>query len=232
MKSPAGNTAQPFQVKDCSLITLSTGLRARTLRELRERIGECEVECLDYHFFATKLRPAFDDPEYPNDFAAWAGHTLGDRALAERLSMINPFDYSDAEELREATIALIQDSLDEQEHILWARQRHEFIFLRSQIVTLDTGLRPASPAEMGKLIPALSTGSVYYHFVEARRRVPGGRDDFSAWIEGSGPGYERLGVQLGLIDYYFCSLSELRDRVAGVFQDFQGESSIPKGRRA
>jgi len=59
----------PFEFKDCALIVLSTGKSARDLRELRERISLVPHESLLHHFHEALLRPSFDDPEYPNDFA-------------------------------------------------------------------------------------------------------------------------------------------------------------------
>jgi hypothetical protein len=47
-----------------------------------------------FHFWAGLLRPHFLDPEYPNDFGAWAYHSLHDKILAERLSIINPADFA------------------------------------------------------------------------------------------------------------------------------------------
>ena len=137
--SAAKNTKpQPFEIKDCSIITISTGLRALNLRELHARLADCPAESIDYHFYLTKLRPAFDDPEYPNDFAAWSFHGLHHRALAERLGMLSPADYLTTENLRAAALDLIEDELSQQDHVSWAKQQNEFIFLRAQTVIFDT----------------------------------------------------------------------------------------------
>ena len=74
----------PFIVKDCALIAIATGLRAQNLPELRNRIQEIPQACLYYHFWGGLLRSKFDDPEFPNDFAYWARHSLQDKILAER----------------------------------------------------------------------------------------------------------------------------------------------------
>ncbi len=214
-----------FDIKDCSLITISTGLRALNLREFRNGIEQCPAECFEYHFFATKLRPAFDDPEYPNDFAAWASHSLGDRALAERLGTLNPLEYSDEELLRGTILDILEEDLCKSESLVWAKPAHEFTFLRSQMVIYDTGLAPETPEQLAKLISQLSTGSVYYHFIESRRRLEsqGGeglsyeRNDYCAWLESFGSEYSSLTEKLSQIDFYFCSLSELKDRISNAF---------------
>jgi len=214
---PATTTEQTFIIKDCALITISTGLRALNLREFRNGVERCPAECFEHHFFSTKLRPAFDDPEYPNDFAAWASHGLHDRPLAERLGALDPLEFSDSESLRSAMLDILEEDLKHREHLVWAKRAHEFIFLRPQMVVYDTGLAPETPEQLGELIPQLSTGSVYYHFIEARRRLKGERDDYGAWIESFGPAYSALAERLSQIDYYFCSLSELRNRISHAF---------------
>lgn len=209
----------PFMVKDCALITLATGLRAQNLREMRDRIKECPIQSIEYHFFSSQLRPTFDDPEYHNDFAIWARHALHDRPLAERLGVLDPLNYKDLEELRGAILDVVEDRLSESEMVPWAAVRHEFIFLRSQMVVFDTGFRAQRPEELADLIPKMSTGSVYYHFVEARRRVEGGLDDFRAWLRCQEPEFTCLCEMLGEVNYYFCSLTELRDKLAEVFKE-------------
>jgi len=230
MSNSSKNAANPFIVRDCSIITLSTGQRAINLRELCERIAHCSLESIDYHFFATKLRPAFDDPEYPNDFAAWVSHVLNDRSLAERLGMINPFEYQDSEGLRQETLNVVEDHLSSTQHIPWTTIEHEFIFLRSQMALFETGVKISLPEDFAALAPHLSTGSVYYHFIEARRRGADSRDDFSTWLDNFGEEYRRLKEALSRIDYYFCSLSELRDRISLAFQSAFGKTEKAKSR--
>lgn len=211
----------PFLVKDCALITLATGLRAQNLRELRDRIQQCPLQSLEHHFFFSQLQPSFDDPEYHNDFAIWARHALHDRPLAERLGVLDPLKYADLDGLRGTLLDVVEERLSESETVPWATSRQEFTFLRSQIVVFDTGIRAQTPAGLAELIPHLSTGSIFYHFVEARRRVEGRRDDFSAWLDDTDARPE-LCAQLGRVDYYFLSLSELRDKLAAIFRDTVG----------
>ncbi|HSG99225.1 MAG TPA: DUF5752 family protein, partial [candidate division Zixibacteria bacterium] len=202
---------EPFVIKDCSIITISTGLRALNLRELHARLTDCPSESIEYHFYLTKLRPAFDDPEYPNDFAAWAYHGLHNRALAERLGMLSPADYLNTEALRAAALDLMEDELSQLEHVTWAKPQNEFIFLSAQTVIFDTGKRARTPAALAELVPTLSTGSVYYHFIEARRRLETNLDDYTTWIRSFGEEYAQLAEILNLVEYHFCSLSELRE---------------------
>ena len=89
-----------FVVRDCALIGLATGKRAQNLRELRDCLETITPGSIYYHFWGGRLRSRFDDPEFNNDFAAWARHALHDWVLAERLAVIDPTAAADLEELR------------------------------------------------------------------------------------------------------------------------------------
>ena len=69
-------------------------------------------------------------------------------------------------------------------------------------------------------MPSLSTGSVYYHFIEARRRLETNLDDYTTWIRSFGESYTSLAELLNRVEYHFCSLSELREHVNNVFSDY------------
>ena len=72
---------EPFIVKDCTLISIATGAEAQNLRELSDRLQTIPPGCIYYHFWGNMLRSSFDEPEYPNDFAAWARRSLHDPRL-------------------------------------------------------------------------------------------------------------------------------------------------------
>lgn len=203
-----------FEVRDCSLITRMAGIRsAMNLRELEERIADCPEESLFHHFCETVIRPTFDNPEYHNDFAMWVRRYLQDRTLAERISVINPYKLASLEELRRALLDIIQERLVEIDHIPWAPVKDQFHFLRSVTVVYDTGMALNKPADLFKKLPHMANGSIYYHFVEARRRTENREDDFTNWLENFGDSAEPLIQALREVDFYFMSLSELKQKL-------------------
>ena len=213
------NAVGPFGLMDCALITLATGKRAINLRELRDRISEAPSSSLYYHFYENLLQPSFDDPEFRNDFAVWAKRALHDSRLAEKLGMVDPLTCCDFDELRQELTDVIEDHLAEKEFVPWARPDQEFHFLTSKMVVFNTGRKFAAPAELAEFIPRMSTGSIYFHFIEARRRQPDSLDDFSAWLSSFGKKTKPLREALSQVDYYFWTLPELRDRVSRTFTD-------------
>jgi hypothetical protein len=210
---------EPFQIKDCALVAIATGERAQNLRELRDRLERTHPGCLYYHFWGSRLRPKFDDPEFQNDLAVWAFYGLNDTVLAERLALVAPTDFQDLEDLRREVLDLIEERLDEIAWVPWAKSDRQFHFIRSQIVVFDTRIRIDSPAELARLVPAMDLGSIFYHFIDARRRTPTGRDDFTEWLVGLREDHIGLVEGLAAVDPYFASLRELREELNRVFAE-------------
>jgi hypothetical protein len=198
---------------------------ALNLRELRERLLAAPVECLFHHFCETVIRPTFDDPEFRNDIAVWAARELGDRVLAERLGIINPYNFEDLEELRQVVVETIDDRLAEVPYVPGVALGHDFRFMRAVTVVFDTGHQLEKPDDLITILPELSDSSIYYHYVEARRRTDTGADDFTAWLEGFGDGTEPVISALQQIDFYFMSLSELKETLIRAVSAFKGAPS-------
>ena len=227
MKTVNQDHIDPFAVTDCALIAIATGEKAHNLRELHDRLTRSRGDdILYYHFWGGLLRPHFVDPEYQNDFAGWAYHELHDRSLAERLAIINPASFDDMQELRQAVIDVIETRMDEDPMSPRIEAEQPFFFMRSQIVVFDTAVRIDDPEAMADITSQLTSGSLFYHFIDARRRSAMRKDDFSEWLSAKGPAYAPLVEALTVVDPYFNSLLELRDQLAAIF-----EAHLKKGDR-
>lgn len=218
------NNPKSFKIRDCALASLATGLKAQNLKELKKNISEVESESLYYHFWAGLLQPRLGDPEYNNDFASWVRHTLHDKVLAERLGMIDPTEHPDLEELREQLLDIIEERLDEVEYLSWCRIDEQFQFITSQIVIFDTDREIRKPAELTEIIPNMTSGSIFYHFIDARRRTFGNIDDFSTWLYGFNDRYSDLIYGLSAIDPFFSSLTELRTQISETVNEYFKEN--------
>jgi len=214
------DSPQPFALRDCALIAIATGVRAHNLKELQDRVQGIEPGCLYYHFWGGLLRPRFDDPEYRNDFAIWVRNDVHDEELAERLACVDPTQHETLEGLREAVAEAIESRLEVMEAAAWQRTQSPFHFVRSQIAVFDTGHLLNQPAQLAECLPRLSLGSVFYHFIDARRRVPERLDDFRVWLQHWGTRYADLCDRLAEVDYYFVSLADLRKELALILGEY------------
>ncbi|MFA5043052.1 MAG: DUF5752 family protein [Kiritimatiellia bacterium] len=217
------NEASPkgaFIVNDCAAAIIGTGNRARDLLELRYQLLGVHPGCIYYHFWGTLLQPGFENPEYLNDFAEWANSGLRDVKLAEELGVLDPLDFPDLDALRREIVEVIDEHLDEIKIVPSAPPDRQFHFNRSQIIIFDTKRSAATLPELAELIPRLSPGSVFYHFIDARRRTENGEDDFRAWLRGYGAAHAPLIESIARIHPYFASLCALRERLAAVFGEY------------
>jgi len=220
--SPAQTGGGSFAVKDCALISIATGKRAFVLKELKDTLQEIGPDSVYYHFWGSLLEPRFEEREYNNDFAAWARHDLHHDGLAERLAVIDPTELEDLEALRQELVEVMEEVLDTDASVHWVRAERPFDFIRSQIVVFDTHRRVDRPEELPEMLTRISPSSVFYHFIDARRRLPDHDDDFSQWLAGFGPVHDPLRERFDAIDPYFGSLMELRDELTQIVSDYFG----------
>jgi hypothetical protein len=210
----------PFIVYDCALLTRMSGLpAAMNLRELRQGVAACRDSVIYHHFFETPLRPSFDNPDYRNDFAVWAKLQLNDRVLAERLGIIDPYGFDTIADLRRHLLELIDDRLGEVYQVPAVLPGNEFYFMEATTAIFDTGERVERPADLAGAVQRMTLGSVYYHFLEARRRDPLRVDDFTVWLRDVGEEGESYIRALQDIDIYFYSLIDLRRELVRVLRE-------------
>ncbi len=215
--------ALAFSVKDCAVITIATGRKSINLAELRDRLQVVTVDSIYHHFWGGMLTPRFEEREFHNDFAGWVRHSLREPELAERLAAIDPGESTDMEETRQELLEIIEERLEDNESSHWMPAARQFEFLRSQLVVFDTHQRLEQPADLAGRIGRMSTSSIFYHFIDARTRLPERSDDFRYWLSGYGAQYRDLCQQLAAIDPFFSSLSQIRRNLDELFSDyFQG----------
>ncbi|PWB69798.1 hypothetical protein C3F09_10035 [candidate division GN15 bacterium] len=202
-----------FVVIDCTLLTRMSGLPpAFNLRELRDRIATCSENVLYHHFCETPLRATFDDPEYRNDFAVWARNDLADKILAEKLGIIDPYEIESMADLRRQVIDIIEDRMSELSPWVPAvRPGLEFFFMEALTVAFETGVRVSRPADMADAVRAMTNGSIFFHYLEALKRPPIHKDDFTAWFTECGPAAEPYVKAIAGMDVYFKNLPAIRD---------------------
>lgn len=209
-----------IKIMDCALIAIATGIKAQNLRELRDHVQTIHPGCLYHHFWGNLLNPRFDDPEFQNDFAVWTSRHMHELKISEKLSMVDPSIYKNIEDLRKEVLEIIEERLYQSEYIPWAKPGEEFHFIRSQVVVFDTGKSYNDPRDLINIIPTMSIGSIFYHFIDSRRRTAEGKNDLSVWLNSFGDKYKGLISELDNVDPYFTTLNDLRQEINHVFTDY------------
>ncbi len=208
-----------FLVMDCAPVLIGTGLRSFSLRELKEAISQVHPGSLYNHFWGRMISPTFDEPEYTNDFSAWAFHELHDKTLAEMLSVVRPRDFDSIESLRLELIDIIENRLDESEKIHLTVADQPFHFVRSQLVIFNTGRTIDRFEKIAPAVREMTLGSIFFHFIDSARRNRDGADDFTTWIRTISTDHEEVCSRVHSIDPYFFSLKEIRILLAEIFEE-------------
>ncbi len=201
---------EPFEFRQCISILVSTGKKAKDLHELRNMIATVSDESIFHHTYQYFLKGHI--LEYTNDFAHWAGESLEERALAEHLSNIDPYEFKDIKELREKIILVIDEYLKNFPEPRMAVAGDEFFFNETITIIFPVGIRAKNLAEFLTAIKFIDTGCIYYHFYEARMRLGGGIDDFSRWIEDAFEKKE-LANKIRGIDPFMHNIEEIREHL-------------------
>ena len=124
--------------------------------------------------------------------------------------------FTDTEDLRRKLIEVVELSLEENKSSINTKEGEQFQFIRSEIVVFDTEHTISKPEELMELLPNLSLGSIYFHFIDSKKRS----DDISSWLSLFGDEDKGLTQQISKLDPYFFTLSELRIKVSQIFKGY------------
>ncbi len=214
-----------FEFSEYFRMTMPTGNKATNLRELLQFLREMTEPVLKYHLWQSRLNITQPSLEYSNDFAAWAATGLHDDLLAEKLSGIDPFDYQNLTQVREAMVEMLEEYLWDSSHYPQVRPGYELYFCEASAVVLHAGISARTLREFCGALQTVGLDSVYYHFVEARRRLGDRKmDDFSRWIADNFT-MPSLVTAIREIDLYFYTLAEIRDTILALVQEQAGATS-------
>lgn len=204
-----------FEFKECITMLKATGKKARNLREFRDALATVSKRSIFHHTYQYFLKGHI--LEYTNDFAHWAGESLEERALAEHLSNIDPYDFSDIEDMRKALVKAVDEYLEMFPEPRDAMPGDEFYFNETISFVFPAGVRARNLAEFLMAIKFVDGSSLYYHFFDARQRL-GGSDDFSIWFE-EALGKSDLAKRVRGIDPFMHSLEGIRERIAAAVEE-------------
>ncbi len=202
----------PFRFIGCIELLENLGRRAHDERELIELLEQVPTGSVFYHTFGFFLRHRFFVSPYGNDLATWAGVQVRDRLLAERLAVVDPFEFADLEQLREELISIIDDHLSRLPIVPRVDYGEPFYFLQSHIVAMPTAHEARTLPEFRNCLAEVDASAVYCHMVEARARRGRPSDDFAEWLKDA-LGRADLAQQVERIDLYLSSLERVRARV-------------------
>ena len=212
MATTTASAVSPFVFVGCVELRQGLDRRAMDERELMDRLEEVPSGSIFYHTHGYFLRHRALSIAYGNDFATWVAVHVRDQALAERLAVVNPFEFANLEDLREELIITIHDHLARLSSVPRVEFGEPFYFQQSHIVEVQLGPACTTLPEFRAALAEVDTSAIYFHMVEARARLGRRSGDFAEWVRHS-LGRPELGEQIERIDAYMTSLERVRARL-------------------
>ena len=210
--------AQSFEFFGCVELRQVLDRAARDERELMDRLEEVPADSIFYHTHGYFLRHRPVGIAYGNDFARWVAVDVRDQALAERLALVDPFEWSRLEDLREELVTIIHDHLARLSSVPRVEFGETFHFQQSHLIEVPLGATARTLAEFRAGLATVEASAIYFHMVEARARLGRASGDFGEWIRTS-LGLPELAERVSRIDTYMTSLERVRARVLSLVDE-------------
>lgn len=214
----AAGSENVFRFLGCSEIQELLGKQAEDERTLAELLEEVPLDSVYFHTHSFFLRHRFIERTYPNDFAEWIGEQVRDHVLAERLAVVDPFEYPSLEALREELVSLIDDHLSGLATVPRVGFGAPFYFSRSRILEVPTGLEARTLREFRAAISEVDVSVIYFHVFESHLRLQREENDFAAWIR-HGLKLTDLADRMKALNPYLGSLERLRSNLLNMCDD-------------
>jgi hypothetical protein len=205
---------QPFRFSSCMELREVLGKRAMDEHRLLELIEEAPADCIYYHTHSYYLRHAYTQQLYSNDFATWLVLYAQDRVLGERLGVLDPFEFSDIEHLRDEIVTTMADHLNHSTAVSRCIVSEPFEFIRSHVIEIPLGLDARTLWEFRNALADVEVGAVYNHVCEARMRKKAPSADFAYWIASEeGLGLQELAMKVEQVGRLGLSLEGMRKKI-------------------
>jgi hypothetical protein len=216
-------SAEPFTFFGCVELRQALDRTALDERELMDRLEEVPTDSIFYHTHGYFLRHRPVGMAYGNDFARWVAVDVRDQALAERLALVDPFEFRRLEDLRDELITIIQEHISRLSSVPRVDFGETFHFQQSHVIAVPLGLTARTLAEFRSGVAAAEASAIYFHMVEARTRLGRTGGDFSEWLRGS-LGLPELAERIARLDTYMTSLERVRARALTLLDEVLEQS--------
>ncbi|MEF9475460.1 MAG: DUF5752 family protein, partial [Candidatus Mariimomonas ferrooxydans] len=197
-------------------ILKSTGKRANSIHSLRDLISRVSDESIFHHMSQYFLKEHILG--YTNDFAQWAGESLEERALAERLSNVDPYAFKSIAQTRKELMRVIDDYLSEFPEPRCVLSGDEFYFNEAITLIFPVNINVKNLADFLMALRQIDPGSIYFHFYEARIRLGKGIGDFSRWFKNS-LNRKRLVKKIKTIDPFMHNIDGIREHIIEMIEE-------------
>lgn len=206
---------KPFVFETSLSLTRYTGFAADNLRAFLRGLERVPGGSIYHHLHHALFMRHFATGAFANDFAVWCWKELNEQALGERLTVLDPLEFSTIRAARNRLIEEVDRHLGDVEYIQHVPHTRKFFFQESQSFVFPTGRVARDLVSFADEVRKAPPEAIFHHFVVATLRVGAGENDFSRWMEEECQAPE-LAQKLREFSPYSVDLFSLKGRIANL----------------
>jgi hypothetical protein len=224
---------KPFIFKTELWIPQYTGIKVTSIKEFIEALKVIDKFSIFYHMYINIFNYHNLPVYYTNSFAHWF-YKNNYLLLAEKISIIDPMDYYDLEELRKDLVAVLEKNYKEfydleelKKHFIEVLEKKSkenflkktqvpFYFIKADRCILEYGEKATNLEEFIEGIKKSSINSLFYHLVTSRIENRTLLNDYSAWLFNIGEA--KKAELISKLDLYTMNLYEIKKEIIKILE--------------
>ncbi len=188
-----------------------TGIRVYSLNEFIDALKVVDRFSIFYHMFINIFNYHNLPTYYTNSLSYWF-YKNGYPSLAEKISAIDPLDYFDLEELRNALI----NTLEKSNNNWYRKEKYPFYFITAEREIIECGNIAQNLDEFIDGIRKSSINSIFYHLITSRIENKTIVNDYSAWLYNIGE--VKKAEKINKLDPYTMTLCEIKEKIVKILE--------------
>ncbi len=206
--------SRPFIFKSELWIPRYTGIKVYTVMEFIETLKIIDKFSIFYHMYINIFNyhnlPTF----YTNSISFWF-YKNGYLLLAEKISIIDPLDYYDLDDLRNALVQTLEKNynkdLDKKEKLT------PFYFIKAEREIIDCERIANTLDQFIEGIKKSSINSLFYHLITSRIENKTLVNDYSSWLLSIGEA--KKAEKINKLDLYIMNLYEVKKEIIKILEN-------------
>ena len=205
--------SRPFIFKSELWIPQYTGIKVYSVREFIETLKTIDKFSIFYHMYINIFNyhnlPTF----YTNSISFWF-YKNGYLLLAEKISIIDPLDYYDLDDLRIALVQILERNYDED---LDEKELTPFYFIKAEREIIDCERIANTLDQFIEGIKKSSINSLFYHLITSRIENKTLVNDYSSWLLSIGEA--KKAEKINKLDLYIMNLYEVKKEIIKILEN-------------
>ncbi len=188
-----------------------TGIKANTIHAFLKALRHVHEDVIYYHLYRNIFEFHYLPLDYANSFAYWMAEN-GYYVLAEKLSVIDPLQYTSLEDIRHDIIRILEDSGEDLD-VLCSKP---FYFIRAVRMAVDLNIVAKDLESFVNGLKKIGWHSLFYHLVTARLKLGKPINDFSLWFESIGE--IELAREIEKVNLWAHTLREVKGQLISIVE--------------